>query len=96
MPCWIRTIIETRCSKNTIRKRFGDNAFELDKFLFIGHSLPDDQIGKGQIIGKILEKYKVKRREVNVSVAKIDEQTNIIIKQKYAEPCCHFGQSTVI
>ena len=43
-----------------------------------------DQIGKAQIIGKKLEKYKVKRGLVNVSVVKIDEQTNKIIKQKYA------------
>ena len=31
-----------------------------------------------------MEKYKVKRGLVNVSVVKIDEQTNKIIKQKYA------------
>ena len=38
-----------------------------------------DQIGKAQIIGKKMEKYKVKRGLVNVSVVKIDEQTNKII-----------------
>src|SRR5690606_39973676 len=59
----------------SIRKRFGDNAFELDKFLFIGHSLPDDQIGKAQIIGKILEKNKVKPSSVGVSMVKLVEQT---------------------
>jgi hypothetical protein len=30
-------------------------------FLFIGHSQPDDQIGKGQIIVNLFEFYKVKR-----------------------------------
>ncbi|HRA92153.1 MAG TPA: hypothetical protein PLR79_08305, partial [Acinetobacter sp.] len=38
---------------------FGDNAFELNEFLFIGHSLPDDQIGKGQIIVNLFAFYKM-------------------------------------
>ncbi|SST14139.1 Uncharacterised protein [Acinetobacter baumannii] len=46
-------------TEHRIRKRFGDNAFELNEFLFIGHSLPDDQIGKAQIIVNLFKKNKI-------------------------------------
>ncbi|MDN5623621.1 MAG: hypothetical protein L0G96_10850, partial [Acinetobacter sp.] len=73
-----------------------DNAFELDEFLFIGHSLPDDQIGKAQIIGNFLQKDKNIRHYKAVDDLKISEHIVKQFLQKKADKYCQFGQSTVI